>query len=346
MCAHKASDLILTSGHAPQVKVDGQLEAFGDESLTPADIEAIGYQLLNEHQRKHFESEQSVDFASGFPGLGRFRFNLFRQRGSLALVARFIPFDIPRFEDLGVPEVVKELALMPHGLILFTGATGSGKSTSMAAVIDHVNANRKAHIVCLEDPVEFLHHHQLCTVEQREIGTDAPSFARALRDVFRQAPDVIMVGEMRDLETMELALKLAETGHLVMGTLHTQDTSQAISRIVDSFPPGHQQQVYTQLSMVLCGVISQKLLRRADDNGRALACEVMVATAAVRNLIREHQLQQIYSVLQMGRDEKMMTMNGSLLGLVESGAVAVSEALRATSRPDELKRMMAQKGVS
>ncbi len=337
------SDLILTSGAPPMLKILGVMHAVGAAPLGEDETKALGLSILNEAQRTILEDKRSVDLSKGFPGLNRFRFNVFYQRGTLALVARLIPYRIPSFAELGLPPIVQQFALCPHGLVLVTGPAGSGKSTTLAAMIEYINRNRSLHVVCLEDPIEYLHAHGKSLIEQREIYDDAPSFAVALQAVFRQSPDVIMVGEMRDLETMQLALTLAETGHLIFGTLHTQDTTHAINRIVDIFPPAHQQQVYTQLSMVLSGIISQALLLTADQSRRALACEVLHVNNAIGNLIRERQLQQIYSVIQTGKGEGMMTMNESLRRLVAEGKIDQDVALERSPRPRELARML---GVS
>lgn len=339
--AKGASDLVLSAGTPPQFRILGELHPEGKYRLQPKDLEELCFSLLNDEQRSDLDKKRSLDFAKGFPGASRFRFNIFYQRGSLALAARLIPFTIPSFEDLGLPvEVFRRFALKPCGLVLITGAAGSGKSTSLAAIIDYINEYRQAHVICLEDPIEYLHQHRSSTIEQREIFEDAPSFSAALHDVFRQSPDVIMVGELRDMETMQLALTLAETGHLVLGTLHTQDTVQAISRIVDSFPATHQQQVYTQLASALTGVVSQALVMTADQKRRVLACEVLLANTAVRNLIREHQMQQIYSVIQTGNDEGMVTLNESLARLVKSGVIERKTAMDRSSRTVELERLL------
>ncbi len=334
------SDLILTSGAPPKIKVLGVLHSVGDRNLAEEDTRTLGLSVLNESQRALLEKKRSVDLSRGFPGLNRYRFNVFYQRGSIALAARLIPYRIPSFAELGLPPIVQDFALLPHGLVLVTGPAGSGKSTTLAAMIEHVNVNRASHIVCLEDPIEYLHSHRKSIIEQREIYEDAPSFPDALQGVFRQSPDVIMVGEMRDLDTMQLALTLAETGHLILGTLHTQDTTHAINRIVDIFPPAHQQQVYTQLSMVLAGIVSQALLLSADQSRRVLACEVLRANNAIANLIRERQLQQIYSVIQTGKAEGMVTMNESLRRLVAEGKIDQDVALERSPRPRELARML------
>ena len=341
VCEHNASDLVLSVGTPPQVRVLGELHPLGDYKLKPEDLEALCYSVLNDAQKAVLENRRSLDFSMGFPGLSRFRFNIFHQRGSLALAARLIPFEIPSFQELGLPEeVFTWFAMRTQGLVLITGAAGSGKSTSLAAIVDHINTHRHAHVICLEDPIEYLHHHRMSTVDQREIYKDTPSFSVALRDVFRQSPDVIMVGEMRDMETMQFALSLAETGHLVLATLHTQDTVQAVSRIVDSFPSSHQQQIYTQISMVLTGVVSQCLIKTLDHQRRVLAYEVMIATTAIRNLIREHQLHQIYSAIQTGSTSGMATMNHSLCRLVCDGEIAQEVAMNRSPRPKELERML------
>lgn len=341
VCKRKASDLVLTVGTPPQLRILGDLHPVGDYSLKAADMVTLCDSILSDEQKLVLEAKCSLDFSKGFPGLSRFRFNVYYQRGSLAMAARFIPFTIPSFDDLGLPaDILGRLAMRQQGLVLVSGAAGSGKSTSLAAIINYINAHRQAHVICLEDPIEYLHQHGRSTVEQREIFEDSPSFAAALHDVFRQSPDVIMVGEMRDTETMQLALTLAETGHLVLGTLHTQDTVQAISRIVDSFPAEHQQQINTQLSMVLTAVISQVLLMSADHTRSVLACEILIAGTAIRNLIRERQLQQIYSAIQTGRDEGMVTLNESLCKLVMNGDIDARTALDRSTRPVELERML------
>jgi twitching motility protein PilT len=334
------SDLILTVGAPPQIKVLGVLHPVGDQSMTAEETETIAMSILNEAQRDELKTRHSVDLSRGFTKLNRFRFNIFYQRETIAMAARLIPCRIPPFEDLGIPPIIQDFAMAPHGLVLVTGPAGSGKSTTLAAMIDYINSEKTAHIVCLEDPIEYLHSHRKSIIEQREIYTDAPSFSDALQSVFRQSPDIIMIGEMRDLETMQLALTLAETGHLIMATLHTQDTIHAINRIVDVFPPDHQQQVYTQLSMVLTAVISQALLLTLDQSRRVLACEVMRVNNAIRNLIRERQLQQVYSVIQTGKSEGMISMNESLKQLVAEGKIDQDMAMDRSPRPRELARML------
>jgi twitching motility protein PilT len=343
MWERKASDLLLTVGTAPRLRINGYLEPVGTEILEATDMERLASGILDSEQYKELQDRKSLDMSRGYPGLSRFRFNFYYQRDSIAMAVRVIPFQIPSFESLRLPEIVKEFSCRPHGLVLITGPAGSGKSTTLAAMLDYINSTRPVHVVCLEDPIEFLHHHKMSVIEQREIGQDAHSFADALHSVFRQSPDVIMVGEMRDLETIQLALSLAETGHLILGTLHTQDTTHAINRIVDVFPPAQQAQIYTQLSMVLVGVVSQQLLITSEGLGRVLAAEVLNVNQAIRNLIREMQVQQIYSVIQTGRREGMMTMNDSLKQLCDRGTVDYSTAMSRSPRPKELAKMLSLK---
>lgn len=344
MVERKASDLLLTVGAPPQLRINGILVPTDRAPLDSATSELIAFRVLGDKRTGTLLARKSVDFSEGFEGLSRFRFNFYYQRDSIAAAIRVIPFKIPAFEELGLPEVVKEFAVRPHGLVLITGSAGSGKSTTLAAMLDYINSNRRLHVVCLEDPIEYLHRHKLSVIDQREIGEDAHSFGEALHSVFRQSPDVIMVGEMRDLETIQLVLSLAETGHLILGTLHTQDTAHAINRIVDVFPPAQQQQIYTQLSMVLVGIISQQLLITRDSARRVLACEVMNVNQAIRNLIREMQVQQLYSVIQTGRSEGMVTMNDSLKNLHDRGLIDAGTAMSRSPRPKELARLLTLKG--
>jgi twitching motility protein PilT len=340
MSEQEASDLILTAGTAPQLRIQGELRPVGREPLDAGQIRHLIDDILNDTQRKVFESTGSLDCSIGSDGLSRFRVHVYRQRGSASVAIRSIPFQVPGFEALGLPPVVKQFAALPHGLVLITGPAGSGKSTTLAAMIDHINHTRRAHVICIEDPIEYLHRHHRCTIDQREIPGDAPSFSEALKNVFRESPDVIMIGEMRDPETIRLTLTLAETGHLILGTLHTQDATHCISRVVDSFPPAQQHQIYVQLSMVLQGVIAQQLLPVSGGSRRILACEVMRPTNAIRNLIREQQVQQIYSAIQTGRSEGMVTMNDSLRQLCELGFIDEATALHRSPRPRELNRML------
>jgi len=339
-----ASDLLLTAGTVPHLRINGALEPVGTDVLSPEDTARLTHDILNERQLTDLAETKSIDFSRGFEGLSRFRMNVYYQRGSIALAIRIIPFVVPPFEDLGLPEIVRDFASHPHGLVLITGSAGSGKSTTMAAMIDYINNSRGVHIVCIEDPIEYLHTHRRCVIDQREIHGDARSFDEALRSVFRQSPDVIMIGEMRDLETMQLCLTLAETGHLILATLHTQDTVHAISRLVDSFPPAQQQQIYVQLSMVLVGVISQQLIVAKDRSRLLMASEILTVNNAIRNLIREGELQQIYSVIQTGRAQGMQTMNDSLFQMVEQDLIDTNSALKRSPRPKELARMLTPKG--
>lgn len=340
-----ASDLLLTVGTPPQLRINGLLEPYGTDPLHKEDTESLARNLIDESQLAILRTNRSIDFAKGYEGLARFRVNIFFQRDSMALAIRLIPFGIKNFDELGLPPIVEEFANLPHGLLLVTGPAGSGKSTTLAAMIDYINRHRPVHIVCIEDPIEYTHQHRRSTVDQRDIGADCHSFAEALKTVFRQSPDVIMVGEIRDLETMQLALTLAETGHLILGTLHTQDTTHAINRIIDSFPASQQQQIYTQLSLVLLGVISQQLLLSKDGSRRCLAYEVLKVTNAVRNLIRERQLQQIYSVLQTGRTDGMITMNECLCRLCQQNLIEPDVALSRSTRPTELMMLLKRNRV-
>jgi len=280
-----------------------------------------------------------VDLSKSYSEISKFRFNVYYQRDCVSVAARIIPPIIPSYKELGIPEVVMDFTEQRHGLVLITGPAGAGKSTTMATMVDHINNKDRLHIITVEDPIEYVHAHRLSLVDQREIGSDARSFSEALRSIFRQSPDVIMIGEMRDLETMQLALTLAETGHLILATLHTQDTTHAINRIVDSFPSEQQHQVYVQLSLVLLGVVSQQLITTKDESRRVLACEVMKVNNAIRNLIREMKIQQIYSVIQSGQQEGMITMNESLRRLWAEDIIHEHAALQKTSRPKELLRI-------
>lgn len=340
MSRQQASDLLILAGTAPQYRVNGVLMPYGEAPLNDDETRLLAESILTKADRLKFEADRSIDIAYGVKGVSRYRVNVFHQRNSVAMAIRMIPFEIPAFKTLGLPLIVRDFASRPHGLVLITGPAGSGKSTTLASMIDFINDTRHAHVVCIEDPIEYLHHHRQCVVAQRELRADAHSFSGALRSVFRQSPDVIMVGEMRDLETMQLALTLAETGHLILATLHTQDTTHAINRIVDVFPPDQQQQVYVQLSMVLVGVISQQLLMSADQTRRVLACEVMNVNNAIRNLIREMQIQQIYSVIETGASEGMMTMNDSLARLFHEHWITEEKALHRSPRPKELVRLL------
>jgi len=335
-----ASDLLLTVGAPPQFRVNGRLEALDCGALDPPMTRRLANEILSGDQMEELERRKSIDFSRGIEGLSRFRFNVYFQRGAVAIAVRMISFDIRRFEELGLPDVVRDFASHPHGLVLVTGPAGSGKSTTLAAMIDHINSTRHAHIICIEDPIEYLHSHKRSVVEQREVRDDTHGFSDALHSVFRQSPDVIMVGEMRDLETTQLALTLAETGHLILATLHTQDTTHAVNRIADMFPIGQREQVYSQLSLVLVGVVAQQLLPVKDGSRRVLACEIMNLNNAIRNLIREGQVQQIYSAIQTGRRDKMITMNDALRELHGQGLIDEATARRRSPRPKELASLL------
>jgi len=335
------SDLHITTNTPPQVRVDGKLIALDMPPLNPIETKQLCYSVLTETQKHKFEEENELDLSFGVKGLSRFRGNVFVQRGAVAGVFRTIPFKILTFEELGVPPIVAELAHKPRGLIIVTGPTGSGKSTTLASIIDKINTERHEHIVTIEDPIEYLHPHKNCLVNQREVGSDTRGFKQALKYVLRQDPDVVLVGEMRDLETIEAALTLAETGHLCFATLHTNSCVQTINRIVDVFPPYQQTQIRAQLSFVLEGVLSQTLIPKASGKGRVLALEVMVPNPAIRNLIREDKLHQIYSQMQVGQEKfGMQTMNQSLFNLHQRRLITLDEALGRSTDPDELKQMM------
>src|SRR4051812_12698208 len=337
----KASDLHIAAGAAPSIRVRGKLQALdGFEKLKPQDTQEIIYSILNDEQRKRLENDLQIDFAYAIPNVGRFRVNAYRQRAALGAAFRRIPTEIPPLESLGLPPVVKELVTKPRGLVLVTGPTGSGKSTSLAAMIDVINSTRDEHIMTVEDPIEFLHHHKRCLVNQRELGSDATSFAAALKAALRQDPDVILVGEMRDLETISTALTAAETGHLVFATLHTQDAPQTIDRVIDVFPAEQQGQVRMMLSVSLQGILTQQLLPTADGSGRCVAVEVLSPTPAVRNLIREGKTHQIYSAIQTGAVHGMQTMDASLSELVKKGKITPEPALAGAGNAEELSRLL------
>jgi len=342
MRSRGASDLILTADAFAQLRVNGLLQPVGTEMLQAEDTRSMAESLMNPQQRALFQEVKNLDISQVVEGTLRCRINVYMQKGSVAIALRNIPAIIPPFEELGLPDIVRDFATQPHGLVLITGPAGSGKSTTLAAMINFINQIRHLHIVCLEDPIEYLHANHKSVIDQREIGSDARTFTEALRGVFRQSPDVIMVGEMRDLETIQLVLTLAETGHLILATLHTQDTSHAINRMVDIFPAGQQEQIYMQLSLVLIGVISQQLIITTDCQRRVLAYEVLRVNHAVRNLIRERQIQQIYSVVETSRVEGMVTMNEMLLRLHEQKLIEFEEALGRSPRPKEFMRSVAR----
>src|SRR3712207_2628187 len=339
-----ASDLHLTVGAPPMVRERGKLRPLDYPSLTSQDTREIVYSILNNDQRKKLENEWQIDLSYSVPGRARFRVNAYFQRASIGAVMRTIPQDIPAFDSLKLPEILKDFTRKPRGFVLVTGPTGSGKSTTLASMIDMINEQRHEHIMTVEDPIEFLHRHKRCVVNQRELGADAQSFALALKSALRQDPDVILVGEMRDLETMATALTAAETGHLVFATLHTQDTAQTVDRVVDSFPPAQQHQVPPQLSIALQGIVTQQLIPTTDGAARVCACEVMVPTPAVRNLIREGKTHQLYSALQTGGQYGMQTMDAALAELVRRGKLTQKVAEARSSTPEELKRLLSADG--
>src|SRR5215510_420575 len=343
MIEKDASDLHLVAGECPKVRVDGDIvNSSSTEVLTPKDTLSLAYSVLTENQKKRFETENELDFSFGIQNLARFRGNVFKQRGCVSVVIRQIPFNVKTFEELGLPTVVASLADRPRGLVLVTGPTGSGKSTTLAAMIDKINKELKGHIITVEDPIEFIHRHQQCLVNQREVGTDTNSFQAALKYALRQDPDVVLVGEMRDLETIQAALTIAETGHLAFATLHTNSAAESINRIIDVFPPHQQSQVRAQLALVLEAVFNQLLLPRKDGRGRMLAMEILVATPAIRNMIREEKVHQIYSAMQAGQKFAMQTMNQALANLYLRGQITRQEAISRSLYPDELLRLVEQ----
>jgi twitching motility protein PilT len=344
MIEKNASDLHLTAGERPKLRIDGDIvSASPEEVLSPKDTLSLAYSVLTENQKKRFELDDELDFSFGVQNLARFRGNVFKQRGCVAMVLRMIPFNVLTFDDLGLPAVMAALADRPRGLILVTGPTGSGKSTTLAAVIDRINKNRKAHIITVEDPIEFIHAHQSCIINQREVGTDTKSFASALKYALREDPDVILVGEMRDLETIAAALTIAETGHLVLATLHTNSAAESINRIIDVFPSNQQSQVRAQLAFVLEGVVTQTLLQKASGRGRVMCAEIMVATPAIRALIRDDKIHQIYSALQAGKKFGMQTMTDGLYQLYVQRLVSKDECLRVAPDKNEFLRMIGEK---
>ena len=337
MVARNASDLHVTVGTPPAMRVNGALERDqGAPNLTPDDTHQMLYRILSSEQQKLLEINRHIDLAHSIPGLARFRVNVFFQRGTLSAAFRLIPTDIKTLEELGIPTVLHALTEKPRGLVLITGPTGSGKSTTLAALIDEINRKRAEHILTIEDPVEFVHRHKRCIVNQREIGPDAPSFADALRAALREDPDVILLGEMRDLETISTAITAAETGHLVFGTLHTQSAPSTVDRIIDAFPAAQQEQVRVQLAGTLQGICTQALLPTAGGDGRVAALEILFPDDAVRNLIRQGKVEQIYSIMQTGTSKGMQTMEQALAELVQRGVITLDDALTRSSRPEQL----------
>src|SRR5436190_9689633 len=340
MISRGASDLHITAGERAKMRIDGDIVNSGnDYQLSPKDTLQLAYSVLTENQKKKYETEDELDFSFGIQNLARFRGNYFKQRGCTSIVIRQIPINIKTFKDLNLPPVIAKMCDRPRGLVLVTGPTGSGKSTTLAAMIDKLNKELKGHILTVEEPIEFIHKHQNCIVNQREVGTDTKSFGTALKYALRQDPDVVLVGEMRDLETIQAALTIAETGHLAFATLHTNSAAEAVNRIIDVFPSHQQSQVRAQLAFSLEGIITQTLLPKAKGRGRAMAAEILVCTPAIRALIRDDKIHQIYSMMQSGKKYGMQTMNDALSVLYMSREVAWDECVRASHDPTELARM-------
>jgi twitching motility protein PilT len=335
------SDLHITTETPPQVRVHGHLRRLEHATLLPAETKQLIYSVLTDAQKKRFEEAKELDFSFGIKGLARFRCNVFTQRGAVGAVYRLIPEKIRSFGDLGLPQVLATLAERPRGLVLVTGPTGSGKSTTLAAMIDKINAERHDHILTIEDPIEYIHQHKSCLVNQREVHSDTDSFSNALRAALREDPDIVLIGEMRDLETVEAALKIAETGHLTFGTLHTNSAAQTINRIIDIFPASQQSQVRTQLSLVLEGIVCQALLPKADGQGRVASLEILIPTPAIRNLIRDDKIHQIYGAMQTGQEKfGMQTANQSLASLYMKKLITLEMAMNSSSNRDELQDMI------
>jgi twitching motility protein PilT len=343
MIQRGASDLHITVGNPAKIRIDGDLaDSHTKQVLAPKDTLSLAYSILTDNQKKRFETEDELDFSFGVQNLSRFRGNVYKQRGCVAMAIRQIPYEIVSIEKLGLPPVANQLADKPRGLVLVTGPTGSGKSTTLAAMVDKVNRERRGHIITIEDPIEFIHRHQGCMINQREVGADTQSFRHALKYALRQDPDVILVGEMRDLETISAALTIAETGHLVFATLHTNSAAESINRIIDAFPAHQQGQVRTQLAFVLEGVVTQTLLPKAKSKGRVVAAEVMICTPAIRAVIRDEKIHQIYSLMQAGKKHGMQTMNDALQMLYMKGEVTLDEALKRSGDPNELLRAVGE----
>jgi twitching motility protein PilT len=345
MVARNASDLHVTTDTPPVIRVRGEIQRLdGYETLSSEDTQQLLYRILSSERQKHLEIKRQLDFSHSIPGLARFRVNVYFQKESLAAAFRLIPQELKTLEELGIPASLHQLAEKPRGIVLVTGPTGSGKSTTLAALIDEINRNRSEHILTVEDPIEFLHRHKRCIVNQREIGPDATSFSEALKAALREDPDVILVGEMRDLETISTALTAAETGHLVFGTLHTQSAPSTIDRIIDVFPPEQQEQVRIMIAMSLQGVVTQTLLPTADGAGRVPALEILLPDDAVRNLIRQGKVEQIYSVMQTNTAKGMQTMEQALAHLIQHQIVKVEDGLSRSSRPQQLIGILERAG--
>jgi twitching motility protein PilT len=343
MIQRGASDLHITVGDRPKVRVDGDLvNSQYPKPLAPKDTLSLSYSILTENQKKRFETDDELDFSFGVQNLSRFRGNVYKQRGCVAMAIRQIPYEIHSVDKLGLPPIVSRLAERPRGLVLVTGPTGSGKSTTLAAMVDKINRERQGHIITIEDPIEFIHRHQNCVVNQREVGADTQSFGAALKYALRQDPDVILIGEMRDLETIGAALTIAETGHLVLATLHTNSAAESVNRVIDAFPSHQQAQVRAQLAFVLEGVVTQTLLPKARGRGRVAAAEIMVCTPAIRAVIRDEKIHQIYSLMQAGKKHGMQTMNDALQVLYMKGDVTLEEALKRSPDPQELLRAVGE----
>jgi twitching motility protein PilT len=342
MAQRRASDLHLTAGVPPEFRIDGLLVPSEYEVLTPDSCVALAYSVMSDEQRKRFETTKELDFSFGIKNLARFRANVFLQRGVVSMAIRQIPYEIMPMEKLGLPPVIKDFVGRHKGLILVTGPTGSGKSTTLASMLDRINGSRQAHIMTIEDPIEYIHQHKKCIVNQREVGADTESFPKALKYVLRQDPDVILIGEMRDLETIEAAVTIAETGHLVFATLHTNSTYEAVNRIVDVFPSDQQRQIYTQLAFVLEGVMTQQLIPRSRGGGRVMCAEILVCTPAIKAVIREGKTHQIYSLMQAGQKYGMQTMNQALLQAVHDRHLTPEDAIERSSDRPELEQMLSK----
>jgi len=346
MVERGGSDLHITTGSSPRLRIDGKLVSIDHPTLSPADTKALCYSVLTDAQKHKFEENNELDLSFAIKGVSRFRANIFMQRGAVAGAFRLIPFEIRTFKDLGLPEIMNEIVKKSSGLVLVTGPTGCGKSTTLAAILDRINSEKSAHIITVEDPIEYLHLHKKCLVNQREVTTDTKSFRDALRYILRQDPDVVLIGEMRDLETIEAALTVSETGHLTLATLHTNSAAQTINRIIDVFPPNQQEQIRAQLSMVLEGILAQQLIPKRSGQGRTLAFELLIPNPAIRNLIREDKVHQIYSMMQTGQSKfGMQTMNQSLFELYTKGLISYDDAIGRAYLPEELISWIQKKEI-